>query len=209
MSNNRKNTNGVDNGGNNYRKKSEAVERLVNANKKTYANTKGDPGKKYRSKGFLDKIPSPIKALFIKFWFNGAVCYFIYWGLGLFIPNTLDMIVVLGVVMGMVTDILVNNAFRFFAVTDGDNDKWMMFPKKKLWTFFANIGYALVVTFIVSWVYNILNILLLAISSGQAFVGVEPILFGLFYVGVDMLFIGMKRLVIKIISDAKEKVDSK
>lgn len=211
MSDNSKNTSGTENGSTNYRKKSNAVERLLNADKKTYPKTKADLGKKYRSGGLIDRIPSPIKALFIKFWFNGAVCFFIYWGLGMYIWNTLDMIVVLGLIMGMVTDILVNNAFRFFAVTSGDNDKWMMFPKKKFWTFFANMAYALVIMFIVAWIYNFTNILLNILSgtTGTVFIGVEPVLFGILYVAVDMLFIGMKRLVISIISDAKKKVDSK
>jgi hypothetical protein len=211
MSDNSKNTSGKEANGTNYRKKSEAVERLINADKKTYPKTKTDPGKKYRSGGLIDKIPSPIKALFIKFWFNGAVCFFIYWGLGMYIWDTLDMIVILGLIMGIVTDILVNNAFRFFAVSTGDNDKWMMFPKKKFWTFFANMAYALVIMFIVAWIYNFTNILLNIISgtTDTVFIGVEPVLFGILYVAVDMLFIGMKRLIIRIVSDAKEKVESK
>ncbi len=190
-----------------YKLKTDAVDRLVNADKKTYDKTKGDPGKEYRSKGFLDKIPSWIKALFIKFWFNGAVCFFIFWGLGLYVTNMLDMIFVLAVVMGMVTDILVNNAFRFLATYEGQNDKWMMFPKKKYWTFFANILYAFPVLVGVIWFYNILNVVLNNIkgTDGELFVGVEPILFGLSYMAIDMLFITMKNTMIKIISDAKQK----
>ena len=187
-----------------------AVDRLVNADKKTYPKTKSDPGKKYRSKGFLDRIPSPIMALFIKFWFSGAVCFFIYWGLGMYIWDSLDMIVVLGVVMGMVTDVLVNNAFRFFAVTEGENDKWMLFPKRKFWTFFTNIVYAVILVWLVALIYSVTNVLLNMVNGtdGQIFLGVEPVLFGILYVAVDMLFIGIKNLFTKIISDAKEKADT-
>lgn len=194
-----------------YDLKTEAVDRLVNAEKKTYPNSVGDPGKKYRSKGFLDKIPSPIKALFIKFWFSGAVCFFIYWGLGMYIWDTLDMVVVLGVVMGMVTDVLVNNAFHFFAVTPGSNNKWMMFPKRKFWTFFANIVYGLIIVLLVATSYSSINVLMNVIggTSGTIYVGVEPVLFGILYVAIDMLFIGIKNLTLTIISDAKKKVDSK
>ena len=190
-----------------YRLKTDAVDRLVNADKKTYDKTKGDPGKEYRSKGFLDKIPSWIKALFIKFWFNGAVCFFIFWGLGMYVTAMLDMIFVLAVVMGMVTDILVNNALRFLATYEGQNDKWMMFPKKKYWTFFANILYAFLILFGVIWFYNILNVVLNNINGtvDELYVAVEPLLFGLSYMAIDMLFITMKNTMIKIISDAKEK----
>ena len=190
-----------------YKLKTDAVDRLVNAEKKTYPKTKEDPGKQYRSKGFLDKIPSWVKALFMKFWFNGAVCFFIFWGLGLYVTNMLDMIVVLAIVMGMVTDILVNNAFRFLATYEGQNDKWMMFPKKKYWTFFANIFYAFIILVGVIWFYNILNVIWNNIQGTEAelYIAVEPLLFGLSYMAIDMVFITMKNTMKNIISDAKEK----
>jgi len=190
-----------------YKLKTDAVDRLVNADKKTYDKTKGDPGKEYRSRGFLDKVPSWLKALFIKFWFNGSVCFFIFWGLGMYVTDMLDMIFVLAVVMGMVTDILVNNAFSFLANYEGQNDKWMMFPKKKYWTFIANILYAFPVLVGVIWFYNIFNVVLNNIkgTEGEMYLGVEPIVFGLAYMAIDMLFITMKNTMIKIISDAKQK----
>ena len=57
--------------------KTDAVNRLVNAKNKVYENTGIDPGRQFRKKGLLDSIPDWIKALFIKFWFSGAVCFFI------------------------------------------------------------------------------------------------------------------------------------
>ncbi len=177
----------------------QAIDRLVNADKKSYPKTTTDPGKKYKSQGFIDKIPSPIKALFIKFWFNGAVCFFIFWGLGLLVPSFWDMAFIIAVVLGMVNDLLVNNAFHFFAVTPGSNDKWMMFPKRKFWTFFANIIYSFVVLAFVITIYGLINQVVT--------LGVEPIFFGLLYMGVDMMFVGMKNLAVKIITDAKKKVE--
>ena len=187
------------------------MDRLVNAKNKDYSKSEKDPGKKYRSRGFLDKIPDPVKAIFIKFWFNGAVCFFIFWGLGMYLWDPLDMSVVLAVVLGMVNDLLVNNTFHFFEITPGSNNKWMMFPKKKFWTFFANIAYSFVVLLFVIWSYNIINIIRLQImgENAQGVFGVEPILFGIFYVAFDMLFIGMKNLAIRIVSDAKEKTKEK
>lgn len=192
-----------------YRLKTDAVDRLVNAKNKSYTTTNKDPGRQFRSKGFLDKIPEPIKALFIKFWFSGAVCFFIYWGLGIYIWDTFDMIIILGIVSGMVTDILVNNTFRFLAVVPDINNKWMMFPKKKFWTFFANIIYSLIILVIVVYIYESVNVAGNYIfgTENQIYLGVEPILFGIFYVAVDMLFIGMKNLTIRIFKDAKEKAE--
>lgn len=190
-----------------YRLNTDAVERLVNAGKKTYPKTKGDPGKKYRSQGLFNKIPFWVKALFMKFWFNGAVCFFIFWGLGIYVTDMLDMIVVMSVVLGMVTDILVNNAFRFLADYEGQNNKWMMFPQKKYWTFFANIFYAFIILVGVIWFYNIINVVANNIKGTESglYVAVEPLLFGLSYMFIDMVFITMKNTMIKIVSDAKRK----
>ena len=189
-----------------YDLKKDAVDRLVNADKKTYSNTKKDPGRQYRS-GLLDKIPTWVLALFMKFWFNGAVCFFIFWGLGLYITDMLDMIVIMAVILGMVTDLLVNNAFRFFETYKGQNSKWMMFPKKAYWTFLTNIPYAFVILWCVMWIYNVINVMGNAMNGteNQMYLGVEPIMFGVFYVAVDMCFIGMKNLMIRIIEDAKQK----
>ncbi len=179
-----------------YKINTQAVDRLVNANNMDTSKNKKlkDPAKQYRT-GFLDRIPAPVKALFIKFWFNGAVCYFIFWGLGTIVTNYLDMIFVLAVVLGMVTDILVNNALRFVETLPGENNKWMMFPQKKYWTFIANIFYAFIVLYCVIWLYEVIKI------------GVEPILFGIFYMLFDLLFVGIKYLMKTIINDAKNKVN--
>ena len=199
-------SNAEDKSTNPYELKSDAVERLANAHNKEFKSTLRDPGKEYRSSRF-DSIPFWVKAVFMKFWFNGAVCYFIYWGLGLFVSSLENMILVLALVLGMVTDILVNNAFRFFAPTDGANDKWMMFPKKKLINLFFNVVYSFVILIAVVWLYNSINVVLNAARGtvGEVYLGVEPILFGLFYVVIDLAFIGMKNLMVSIVNDAIKK----
>ena len=189
-----------------YDLKTEAVQRLLNAEKKEYPKTNKDPGRAYRS-SFIDKIPSWILALFVKFWFSGAVCYFIFWGLGLYIGNMEDMIVILAIVLGMVTDLGVNNVFRFFETYKGQNTKWMMFPQKGWWTFILNIPYALVVLLGVMWFYQVLNagLNMMNGSEGIMYVGVEPLLFGLSYMAIDVLLIFIKNTLIGIIADAKNK----
>ena len=137
-----------------YKINTEAVDRLVNADKmeipKDDKKKFKDPAKEYRS-GILDRIPAPVKALFVKFWFNGAVCFFIFWGLGLYLSDILDMIFVMAIVLGMVNDILTNGALRFIETIPNENNKWMMFPQKKYWTFIANIFYSFLVLFSVGY----------------------------------------------------------
>ncbi len=188
-----------------YELKTDAVNRLVNADKLPRPDVKTDPGREFRSKNFLDKIPGWVKALFIKFWFNGAACFFIFWGLGMFIPDILDMLVVFGVVLGLITDIFVNNIFRFIENYPGENKKWMLIPKKSNWTVFVNILYSIVVLFCVFYLYNFINYVIIQDMGGDTMLGVEPIAFGLLYLGVDMCFISVKNLVVSIVTDAMEK----
>ena len=96
----------------NYNLKSEAVETLAGADREEVPVYSQEELNRYRTpKGF--HIPQWVKILLIKAWFAGAVCYFILWGLGMYVGNMLDMLFVLGVAMGLVTDLLLNNVIRF------------------------------------------------------------------------------------------------
>ena len=189
-----------------YKLHSEAVEDLVTANKENSPKVPASELKKYRSGTGLH-IPENIRLLFIKFWFPAAVCYFFLWGLGNAVPFMMDRLFITGIAMGIVTDVLTNNALRFFAATKGANDRYMMFPKKGYITYPLNILYAFVVLALVFTLYNILNIALLRLTGApedSVPLGVEPVLFGLFYLMFDSLLIGAKHLFLKILSDAKE-----
>ena len=116
------------NGDDLYSIKSKAVDDLVNATVENTPKYSEDELKKYRAKSKINISPT-FKALFVKFWFSGVVCYFFIWGLGMYIPSTLDLFAVTAVGMGFVKDILENNLLRFIANPPSSNDKWMMFPK--------------------------------------------------------------------------------
>lgn len=186
-----------------YKLNTRAVEDLVTANKENSPEVPEEELKKYRSKSGLH-LPAWLKAVLLKAWFAGTVCFFIFWGLGTYLPNMLDMLLVFGAALGIVTDLLVNNIFRFFEETPGANDRWMLLPKRTNLNFFGNILYAYVLLFCVFMLYQIINGILVAVTGATDTVplGVEPILFGTFYMGFDMLFIGMKHLLQRIYRDA-------
>ncbi len=162
-----------------YKLHTDAVDRLANADKATASKVTDEEINKYKSSK-LSMIPVWIKALFIKFWFAGACCFFFYWGLAAYIPNWLDTMVVLGLGLGIVTDILTNNVLRFISTEDKEYYPYMMFSSSKYWTFFANILYAGILLAVTIMIYSLIKI------------GVEPILFGIIYTAVDMLLIKLK-----------------
>lgn len=186
-----------------YRLNTDAVEKLVNA--KDAPEVSEAEIRKYTSKGKFH-IPTAIKIIFIKFWFSGAICYFFLWGLSMYIHDKLDLMVILAAGLGIITDLFVNHILRSMEVVTRGNDKWMMITMRKHWSIFLNVIYAGVVLFFVYKSYEVINLVLSGGVSDKTVVGVEPLLFGLLYMGFDMLFIGMKNMMVKIVKDAERKV---
>ena len=189
-----------------YKLHTQAVEDLVSADESNSPEVSKEELNRYRTRHRIS-LAEWIKILLIKFWFNGMVCFFFFWGLGNYLADLLDQLVVLGIAMGVITDLMVNNILRFYAQTEGENDRWMMFPQKGFASFPLNILYAFFVLFFVYMLYTGLNAAIIAVSGTEGTVplGVEPILFGLFYLGFDLLFLGLKHLFRRIVEDAKEK----
>ena len=179
-----------------YNLKTDAVRDLVTADESNSPEVSEEELNAYRS-GPKFHIGDGVKMAFVKFWFAGAVCFFFIWGLSGAMATELDMLFVTGTAMGIVTDMLTNNVLRFFEKTPGANSGWMMFPKKGYISFPLNILYAYVVLFLVYCLYNVINLAAVHFTGDptSVFLGVEPIGFGLFYLAVDSLLIGIKHLV--------------
>lgn len=192
-----------------YELKTEAVEALLEAQEGKAPEYSKEELEKYRKKKF--QIPNWVKMLFIKAWFCGAVCFFFLWGLGTYVQGLVDMLFIVAVALGMVTDLLVNNSIRFFAEVPGGNDGWMMFPKKNMASFFLNILYFGLILMCVYTAYNVINYAIITVTGAVDTIplGVEPVLFGLMCMGFDMLFIGLKHLLEQIIEDAKLAAERK
>lgn len=185
-----------------YRLPTEAVKDLVEASKENSPKVSEEELRKYRS-GPKRKVADWVKFLFVKWWFPGAVCFFFLWGLGGYLADLLDTLLVTGIALGVVTDILTNNVLRFMEKTKGDADPFIMVTLRGYFSFPLNILYSFVVLFLVFNLYNIINIVLIKITGAVDTVplGVEPILFGLFYLGFDLLLIRLKHL----LTDVKNK----
>ena len=187
-----------------YKLHTDAVRDLAEADESNSPEVSEEELRKYRS-GPKFRLSDWAKAILIKMWFAGSVCFFIYWGLSAYFSATLDLLLVFGVALGVVTDVITNNILRHFAGTKSGLERWMMFPQRKYITFLYNIMYAYVLLLCVSGVYALLNAALLAIRGAEAAtLGVGPILFGVLYTGFDQLFIGMKALLHHIVADAKK-----
>lgn len=185
-----------------YKLHTGAVRDLVEADESNSPEVSEEELLQYRS-GPKIRLADWAKAILIKMWFAGSVCFFIFWGLSAYISARLDLLLVFAIALGIVTDILTNNILRYYAKTSGGNDRWMMFPQKGYITFPLNILYAILLLFCVDMFYTLLNITLSAVSGGSGFtLGVGPILFGIVYTAFDLVFITVKRTLRQIVVDA-------
>ena len=187
-----------------YKLNTKAVDDLVNATAENSPPVSREELKKYRAGGKLT-IADWLKAVLIKAWFGGVVCYFVVWGLGIYVHDQLDLLLIAGIALGFVTDLITNNIFRFIAKPSGANDRWMMFPKKNYIFLPLNVLYALLLVFCVVTTYNAVNAAIIGVTGAKESLplGVEPILFGTFTMAWDMLFLGFKRLGGRMVNDAK------
>lgn len=191
-----------------YKLKTDAVRDLVTANEENSPAVSEEELRAYRS-GPKMKVADWVKILFIKAWFAGAVCYFFIWGLGGLLADELDLLLVTGMALGIVTDLLTNPVLRFFEKTKGANARWMMVTRKTYSGFFLNIIYAYVVLFLVYTLYNVINLAAAQLTgvADRVVLGVEPVFFGLFCLGFDLLLIQAKHLIGRIFHSAAKKPD--
>lgn len=186
----------------------DAVDDLVNAAEENTPHYSQAELEKYRSGKKKWKLPQALKVVLIKTWFYGAVCFFVFWGLGLYVADRLDLYFIAAVIMGMVTDLLINHFLRFTEKMKGGSARWMMVTKRGAPGLMMNIPYGFVLLFFVVTFYSVVNMALISLFGGvegTIYLGVEPIVFGLAATGADSLLIGCKRTLMKIVSDAKQR----
>jgi hypothetical protein len=187
-----------------YRLNLKAVDDLVNADVSNSPKVSPEELRRYRGRRGI-ALPGWLKAVLIKTWFNGAVCFFFLWGLGIYLADQLDQLVVLALALGTVTDLLTNNVYRFYAKTPGGNDRWMMFPQRAFYTLPLNVLYAGLLLFLVMMAYSAVNAAIIAITGavGTVPLGVGPILFGVFTTAWDTLLIKLKHTAQSVLADAR------
>ena len=189
-----------------YKLHTDAVEDLVTATKENTPRYSEEELNRYRSGKTKRKFPQGLKVVLIKFWFYGAVCFFVFWGLGLYLGG-LDLQFVGAIVLGMVTDLLINHFLRFTEQLPGGSKKWILVTRRGTAGFFMNLLYGFLLMFLIVTAYNMINTGIVAIfgSEGAPLLHVEPLGFGLIAMGADMLCVTIRNTLRRIVDDAKKK----
>ena len=111
------------------------------------------------------------------------------------------------IVMGMVTDLLINHFLRFTEKLPGGSKRWIMVTRRGAAGFFLNVLYGFVLMFLVVTAYNVINAGIVILYNGSEtapLLHVEPLFFGLAAMGADTLCVACRNLLRKIVADAKK-----
>jgi hypothetical protein len=149
--------------------------------------------KKY-DKGFLNKVPYSIKAILIKYWFYGAVCFFSLMGfIGISGENAA---LVGGLIAGALFDIA---CYNILEMMDHDNNKaryYMMYKSKKIYSIFINVVYQVAV-FLIAMVI-ISSIVSTYKDPVNNWFLQEPLSMALVLTTIDAIFLLIKNLLVKL-----------
>ncbi len=188
-----------------YELKTGAVDELINANVTNTAEVSPKELHKYRSKS-IRNLSEPLKFFLLKWWFAGVVCWFFMIGLGSYGISTLDMILIMGIVTGLLWDLPVNIFIRLKAEKK-DYGRYMMFPQTGVMAGILNAVYGIVLIFLTAMAYTVIN--QATSGDGAGILSVGPILFGIFTAGWDWILLKCKKLGSGILADAKKNASAK
>lgn len=156
----------------------------------------------YQKNGFLSKVPFCIKAIILKYWFFGAICFFVFIGTGMFVGSNFDLLLIGGLVSGAIFDIACHNVLN---IIDKDDQAkyYMFFRKEKCWySIFINVAYHIILFLAFGY----------TISAFKAITGTEenwflrePFSQALLLSIYDALFMLIKNFVVDFIKRAMSK----
>jgi len=155
------------------------------------------------NESLIKRIPENVKITFFRWWFAGAIYLLI--GNGTELAKNDDpsqLILILGFVIGIATILIFNSIVygMFECKRKGVilNKKWKdrnLF--ERVITNLGEIFKSMLTVFVIYYIYQIINIVLNSINNTnqKMYLGVEPILFGIFFIMVYGFFTFIVNLV--------------
>ncbi len=162
--------------------------------------------KKYKVHWY-QRIPYPVRALFIKYWFFGLNYFLFEMGLGsisIFRESTGDtfaaasmiLILISGLALGVFNDIFVYNILDVIEDYPGQKKPFVIFKSKKVYSLFINVIFGIVVAFLGRLLSG-----LIALAIDPELTNVwgwfrEPLTCGLMMFVVDGALISIKNFIV-------------
>ena len=98
----------------------------------------------YKQQGFFTRLPYWLKAIFIKYWFFGSICFFVLMGSSLLGE---DAALFAGALAGAIFDMVVYNILIMMDSDENESRHYIIYKSKKIWSLFINIAYNTILYF--------------------------------------------------------------
>lgn len=154
------------------------------------------------------KIPLWLKACFSKWWVAGATFYFIFFGFGEVVQGEI-LTIILGLVLGLATDFVLNHFFRDLSSPNHDYTKYIFCGKhRKYVTLPINLAYYIFLSYIDSLLIFALEVFCkkqFGWDSDSFLFFVGAIVFATIMLGLDLIFVCIRNGIEKLIAKRKAK----
>ncbi len=156
----------------------------------------------------LHKIPFWVKVLVLKYWFYGAINFFMLMGIGGGISGNSNwqwLAICCGLIGGAFYDLVINKIIMLWETDKHEGQYYSMIISKKYYAMLINIAYFVVLFIVVYIVQNLLGIFCHDILKWSYTPGQEPFSFGLIVLIIDGLFLGLKNIIVLVIKKLRNK----
>lgn len=147
---------------------------------------------------WFDRIPYWVKAVFIKYWFFGAIYFFFVMGITMFAESSylpIYQMLVVGAAISFIVDFFVNPILEAIETPAHEGHYWWMFRSKKFYGLLINLVYGFALGFATSF----LCAYLVTITPENSFGAFrEPLTFAAVTLILDLAAIWLKNLLVYI-----------
>lgn len=151
----------------------------------------------------IDKLsryaPLP-KVLFMKWWFAGCIYYLTGFGLNILNIGAIENAIVVGLVIGLMNEYVVKNVIKMMSNSKARLEDHIEVNSSYTKGLLLNILFGIVIALFIAYTYNFINIACINIfdlPKDRVVLPAEPFTFGLFYLGYDYIYIGLRKIIRK------------
>lgn len=152
------------------------------------------------------KIPYPVRAMFIKYWFFGLNYFLFEMGLGSisyfrentsnsFAVNSMILMFICGFAIGVFNDLFVYNILEVIEDFPNESKKFVFFKSHKVYSLFINVAYGIVMGMGSLIICGLLNQLI----PGDSFWFREAFSVAVVEFIIDFLIVEIKNLILKFV----------
>lgn len=149
---------------------------------------------------FFSKIPLKVRIPLIKWWFMGAIYYFVGWGLPQFRSSGIDTIFILGLIIGLVNITVLQYIIKELSVSPDVYNIYLSIRNKSVLRGLISVIYGWIIAALIATTYELLNrlfIIVFSLKENTVSIGVEPILFGILYVLFDGVWMLIRNFIFR------------